>query len=73
LLQRAAETYQRLLFPIETTNQWRCRRSRVLPARAVRLLHHVPGAHASVLSEPILVMTAVTASIVAGWSALYGP
>jgi hypothetical protein len=78
LLLGSAPAHQRLLFVVEHPDQRRLRGARLLPARQEGLLHHVPGAQQAVLSGSpslggALLVSLVAGSIVAGWSARYGP
>ena len=72
VLLRPAAAHPGLLLPLEHPDQRRLRGARLLPRRAQGVLHHVPRAHAIVLSDGGLLALAAAAAV-AGWSALWGP
>ena len=72
MLQRSPAPYPGLLLDVAHPDQRRRIAYRLLPDGPPRLLHHLPGARGVVL-DGVLLAALVSASAIAGWSALHGP
>jgi hypothetical protein len=72
MLWRENPAHLRLLLVLANEDQWRRLSDRLLPRRAARLLHLLPGNEYPVLTDPLLV-TVMVGSVVAGLSTMFGP